>query len=71
MTERDETRTKVSRRKLIAALTAAAAEGETASAIWIRFRAGGPGTTAVAYALTRGERSHAYAARTFVVKVRA
>jgi predicted secreted protein len=45
-------------------------EGETAKTVWIRYRAVARGTTRIVYALTRGETSHAYAARTFVVVVR-
>jgi hypothetical protein len=38
-------------------------------ATWVTYRAVAPGTTRVVYALTRGEQSHAYAARTFRVVV--
>ncbi len=41
----------------------------TESATRIGYRAVGPGTTRVVYALTRGERSHAYASRTFKIVV--
>lgn len=41
------------------------AEGSTASGVWLRFQAVGAGTTRVVVAVTRGERPHAYAARTF------
>jgi hypothetical protein len=37
--------------------------------VWVRFRAVGPGTTRIVYALTRGDAAHAYAARTFRVVV--
>jgi hypothetical protein len=37
--------------------------------IWVTYRAVGAGTTRVVYALTSGERTHAYAARTFRVVV--
>jgi hypothetical protein len=40
-------------------------EGETKNEIWIRFRAAGKGTTLVVFAMTLGERSHAYAAHTY------
>jgi predicted secreted protein len=45
-------------------------EGETGSTVWLRFRAVSPGVTNLVFALTRGERSHAYATRTFTVTVR-
>ena len=38
-------------------------------AVWATYRAVAAGTTRVVYALTRGERSHAYASRTFRVVV--
>jgi predicted secreted protein len=38
-------------------------------AVWVTYRAVARGTTRVVYALTRGERSHAYATRTFRVVV--
>jgi predicted secreted protein len=38
-------------------------------AVWVTYQAVGPGTTRIAYALTRGARSHAYASRTFRVVV--
>ncbi len=38
-------------------------------AVWASYRAVGAGTTRIAYALTRGERSHAYASRIFRVVV--
>jgi hypothetical protein len=40
-------------------------EGETKAQVWVTFRAQGPGTTSVVFAITLGERSHAYAARTY------
>jgi hypothetical protein len=40
-------------------------EATTAAGVRVRFRAVGPGTTSVVFALTRGETAHAYAARTF------
>jgi hypothetical protein len=47
-------------------------EGTTLrGAVWVSFRAVAPGTTRVVYAVTRGERAHAYAARTFRVVVSA
>lgn len=45
-------------------------EGETKATVWLTFRAVGRGKTSLVFAMTRGERSHAYAARTFVVTVR-
>jgi predicted secreted protein len=45
-------------------------EGETGATVWLRFRAVSPGVTNLVFALTRGERSHAYAARTFTITVR-
>jgi len=45
-------------------------EGETKSSVWLRFRSVATGKTSLVFALTRGERAHAYAARTFVVTVR-
>ena len=45
-------------------------EGETKDTIWLTFRAVGQGKTSLVFAMTRGERSHAYAARTFAVTVR-
>jgi predicted secreted protein len=45
-------------------------EGETPGTVWLRFRAVAHGKTSLIFALTRGERSHAYAARTFTVTVR-
>jgi hypothetical protein len=41
----------------------------TETATRVGYRAVGPGTTRVVFALTRGERSHAYASRTFKVVV--
>ena len=38
-------------------------------AVWVTYRAVAPGATRVVYALTRGERPHAYASRTFRVVV--
>lgn len=39
--------------------------------VWVTYKAVGPGTTRIVYALTRGEGSHAFAARTYrVVSVR-
>ena len=46
------------------------AEGETAGSIWVRFRGVASGTAKVVFALTLGERSHAYAARTWSFSVR-
>jgi hypothetical protein len=46
------------------------AEGDRAAVVWVRFRAVAPGTTKIVFALTRGERAKAYAARTFRVTVR-
>jgi predicted secreted protein len=40
-------------------------EGDTKTQVWVRFRATGKGSTKVVFAMTRGETSHAYAARTF------
>jgi hypothetical protein len=40
-------------------------EGESKNGIWVSFRAVAPGKTNVVFALTRGETSRAYAARTF------
>ena len=45
-------------------------EGETKSSVWLRFRSLAAGNTSLVLALTRGERPHAYAARTFLVTVR-
>ena len=45
-------------------------EGETASRVWLRFKAVAPGTTSLVFALTRGERGHAFAARTYGITVR-
>ena len=45
-------------------------EGDRAGRIWVKFRAVGPGTTKIAFALTRGETARAYAARTYRVTVR-
>jgi hypothetical protein len=45
-------------------------EGETKGSVWVRFASVRPGKTSLVFALTRGERSHAFAARTFVVTVR-
>jgi hypothetical protein len=44
-------------------------EGETKSSVWLRFRSVAPGRTSLVFALTRGERTKALAARTFVVTV--
>lgn len=45
-------------------------EGTTRSgAVWVRFRAMAPGATRLVYALTRGERAHAYASHTFRIVV--
>lgn len=44
-------------------------EGETKSSVWLRFRSVAPGKTSLVFALTRGEREHAFAARTFLVTV--
>ncbi|HZS25520.1 MAG TPA: hypothetical protein VFA30_11120 [Gaiellaceae bacterium] len=46
------------------------AEGTSrGGAVWIQFRAVAPGSTRIVYALTRGERIHAYRSRTFRVVV--
>jgi hypothetical protein len=45
-------------------------EGETKSTVWLRFRSVAAGKTSLVLALTRGERPHAIAARTFQVTVR-
>ena len=45
------------------------AEGETSRTVWLRFRSLAPGTTSLVFGLTRGERSHAYAARSFRITV--
>jgi hypothetical protein len=45
-------------------------EGETTKAVWLRFKPLSPGKTSLVFALTYGERSHAYASRTFNVTVR-
>src|SRR5262249_50350192 len=45
-------------------------EGETASEVWLRFTAVAPGKTSLVFALTRGERPHAFAGRTFRITVR-
>jgi predicted secreted protein len=50
-------------------LVSQVAEGETSGAVWVRFKARRAGSTLIVYALTRGERSHAYAARRFAVHV--
>jgi hypothetical protein len=44
-------------------------EGETRSTVWLRFTSVGTGKTSLVFALTRGERTHAFAARTFRVTV--
>ena len=44
-------------------------EANVGQNVVIVFRAVGPGTTKVVYALTRGETRKAYASDTFVVKV--
>jgi hypothetical protein len=44
-------------------------EAETKQQVLITFRAAGKGSTRVVFALTRGERAHAYAAHTFSFKV--
>ncbi len=44
-------------------------EGDSKSVVWVTFRAVASGATRVVFALTRGETSHAYAARTFRVLV--
>jgi predicted secreted protein len=44
-------------------------EGETKSEVWVTFRAAGQGSARVVFAMTLGERSHAYAARTFAFVV--
>jgi hypothetical protein len=45
-------------------------EGETSKDVWLTYKAVKPGATRIIFALTRGETSHAYAARTFAVTVR-
>jgi predicted secreted protein len=40
-------------------------EGETRQQVWVEFRAVKPGSTRIVFALTRGETSHAFAARSF------
>ena len=45
-------------------------EGETPSAVWLRYETVAPGKTSIVFALTRGEQPHAFAARTFKVIVR-
>jgi hypothetical protein len=45
-------------------------EGETKTTVWLRFRSVAAGKTSLVLALTRGERPHAFAARTFRVTVR-
>jgi len=45
-------------------------EGETKTTVWLRFRSVAAGKTSLVLALTRGERPHAFAARTFQVTVR-
>jgi predicted secreted protein len=44
-------------------------EGGGGTSVWIVYKSLRPGTTRIVYALTLGERSHAYAARRFVVHV--
>ena len=44
-------------------------EGETKTSVWLRFQSLGAGKTSLVFALTRGERAHAFAARTFRVTV--
>jgi hypothetical protein len=44
-------------------------EGETKQYVLITFRAVGKGSTRVVFAMTRGERAHAYAAHTFSFRV--
>ncbi len=46
-------------------------EGEDRLTVWLRFKAVRAGTTRVVLALTKGETRKAYAARTWVVMVRA
>jgi hypothetical protein len=45
-------------------------EGETASTVWLRYETIAPGKTSLVFAFTRGERPHAFAARTFRITVR-
>jgi len=40
-------------------------EGETNGQVWVTFRGVGAGSTKVVFAQTKGETSHAFAARTF------
>jgi hypothetical protein len=46
------------------------AEGERGRTTWVRFKGVAAGRTSIVFALTRGERSYAFAARTFRVTVR-
>jgi hypothetical protein len=45
-------------------------EGETKDTVWLRFKSVAPGKTSLVFALTRGERARAFAARTFIVTVK-
>jgi predicted secreted protein len=44
-------------------------EGEKGNTVWVTFRTFRAGTTRVVFALTLGERQHAYAARRFAIHV--
>ena len=44
-------------------------EGDVGSQVVLVFKATGPGTTTISFALTRGERSKAYESRRYVVTV--
>lgn len=44
-------------------------EGETSKDVWLTYKGVKRGKTRIVFALTRGETSHAYAARTFAISV--